>query len=57
MLQKAEGNLVTHHKQTGRGGGAQGTVPFSKFNTLLRTIIAGVEGTSEGKGFGQGPGR
>ena len=63
MLQKAKGNLVTYHKktkqqqqqqQTGKGlggGGGVGNNVIQWFNTLLQTILAGVEDTTEGKGL------
>ena len=54
MLQKAKGNLVTHHHQktkTKGGGGGSGNNVIQWFNTLLKTILAGVEDTSEGKGL------
>ena len=61
MLQKAKGNLVTHHKKKkkkkkrgkGVGVGERGSenIVIQWFNTLLQTLIFGVEDTSEGKGL------
>ena len=52
MLQKAKGNLVTHHHQKKRKDKKKkGNTVIQWFNTLLQTILAGVEDTSVGKGL------